>query len=162
MKRALWAIFGVLLIALVSYYVMRHPNLDKIEHLRGELAKLQQENDKLAKENADLEEQIAALRDDPRLAERRARESAGLVRPGEVIYQFEEPDTPIRVDVKLVVRNGSLELAGKRVAMDELSSALIELKRQVPGAQLDVVMEDDVDPVRRQRVLDLVEASPTD
>jgi cell division protein FtsB len=159
MKRALWAIFGVLLIAGLTYYVMTHPNLDKVDHLRAELDKLQDENRELAGQNKALEEEIQALRDDPRLAERRAREAAGLARPTEVIYQFEEPDRPIEVGVKMVVTTDGIELAGKEVTVDDLPDALAELRRQLPGAKVDVDVKDGVDPIRRQGIMDVVEAS---
>jgi len=160
MKRALWAILGVLLLAGLTYYVMSHENLEKVERLRGELDALQKENDVLAAQNAKLEQEILALRDDPRLAERRAREAAGLARPSEVIYQFEEPDEPIEVEVRLVVTNQGIELAGKKVVLEDLPAALEELRRQLPAARVDVRMDDDVDPIRRQKILDVVEAPP--
>jgi len=90
MKRALWTIFGLIVLSVLTYYVMTHPNLDRVDHLSGELQKLEDQNDALAAENKQLEETVRALRDDPRLAERSAR-AAGLARPGELIYQFDEP-----------------------------------------------------------------------
>lgn len=159
MKRALWAIFGVLVLVSITYFVMTHPNLEKLEHLNGELQKLKNENSKLADQNAKLEEEILALRDDPRLAERRAREAAGLARPGEVIYQFDEPDVPIEVAVKMVVTTDAIELAGKEVEIDNLADALVELRRQLPGARVELDVADGVDPIRRQRIADVVEAA---
>lgn len=160
MKRALWAIFGVLLFAGLTYYVMTHPNLDKLDRLRGELDKLEAENARLADQNAELEREIVALRDDPRLAERRARESGGLARPGEVIFQFEEPQKPIEVDVKMVVTTDTIELAGKEVTVDDLPDALAELRRQLPGARVRIEVDEGVDPIRRQRIMDVVEEAP--
>lgn len=162
MKRALWAIFGVLMIAGLTYYVMTHPNLDKVDHLQGELKKLQDQNSELAGQNVALEKEIQALRDDPRLAERRAREAAGLARPNEVIYQFEQPDKPIKVGVKLVVTNDGMELAGKEVMVDDLPDALAELRRQLPGAKVEVDVDEAVDPIRRQRIMDAVGAAQKD
>lgn len=159
MKRALWAIFGVLVLAGLTYYVMTHPSLDRLDHLRDELTKLQAENQKLADQNAQLEQKILALRDDPRLAERRAREAAGLARPGEVIYQFEEPEEPIQVAVRMLVTTDGVELAGKKVEVDDLKGALAELRRQLPGARIEVDVKDGVDPIRRQRIMDVVKAA---
>jgi cell division protein FtsB len=157
MKRALWAIFGVLLFAGLTYFVMTHPNLEKAERLEKELDKLEAENSKLADQNAELEREIVALRNDPRLAERRARESAGLARPGEVIFQFEEPQKPIEVDVKMIVSMEKIELAGKEVTVDDLPDALAELRRQLPGARVQIEVDEGVDPIRRQRIKDVVE-----
>lgn len=148
---------GLFLLAGLTYYVLSHPNRDRAERLRGELEELRGENDVLAKENAELEKTILALRADPRLAERRARETAGLARPGEVIYQFEEPDVPIEVGVRLEVTGTALELAGKGVELDALPDALRELRRQLPGARVDVEFEDGIDPIRKREVLDAVE-----
>lgn len=159
MKRALLAIFGVLVLASVTYFVMTHPSLEKMDHLTSELAKLKQENAKLAGQNAKLEEEILALRDDPRLAERRAREAAGLARPGEVIYQFSEPEQPIEVAVKMAVTVDGIELAGKAVAIDDLADALAELRRQLPGARVELDVADGVDPIRRQRIEDVIAAA---
>ena len=159
MKRALWALFGVLVLAAITYFVMTHPNLDKLEHLNGELQKLKKENEKLAAQNAKLTDEIVALRDDPRLAERRAREASGLARPGEVIYQFEAPAAPIEVAVKMVVTNEAIELAGKKVALDDLADALMELKRQLPGARVELDVADGVDPIRTQRIEDVVKGA---
>ena len=160
MKRILWTIVGVVLLAGLVYYVMTHPNLDRADALRAELDKLADENRTLAEENERLEATILALRDDPRLAERRAREAGGLARPGEVIYQFAEPERPVQVEVRLVVRQEGAELAGKAVTVDTLPAALEELKRQIPGATLSVSFDDDVDAIRVQRVRDVIEASP--
>lgn len=159
MKRALWTIFGLVVLSVLTYVVLTHPNLDRVDHLRGELDKLEQQNHALAAENKRLEDTVKALRDDPRLAERRAR-AAGLARPGEVIYQFEEPEKPVAVEVLLNVRADSVELAGKTVALKELDAALAELKAQLPGASLKVAYKDDVDVILKQQVLDAVEASP--
>ena len=159
MKRALWAIFGVLVLAGLTSYVMTHPNLKKLDHLNDELGKLQSENDKLAAQNAKLEREILALRDDPRLAERRAREAAGLARPTEVIYQFSEPEKPIEVAVKMVVATDGIELAGKAVKLDDLADALTELHRQLPGARVELDVKDGVDPIQRQRIEDVIAAA---
>lgn len=159
MKRALWAIFGVIVVTSVTYYVMTHPNLEKLDRLNDELVKLRKENDVLAAQNTKLEEEILALRDDPRLAERRAREAAGLARPGEVIYQFDQPEQPIEVAVTMHVTTDGIELAGKAVQIDDLADALGELRRQLPGARVEIDVQDGVDPIRRQRIEDEVAAA---
>lgn len=159
MKRALWTIFGLVGLSVLTYFVLTHDNLDRVDHLRGELQKLEDQNHALAQENKRLEETVRALRDDPRLAERRAR-AAGLARPGEVIYQFEEPEKPVAVQVILKVGSDAFDLAGKTVTLKELDDALAELKSQLPGATLKVDYKDDVDAILKQQVIDAVEASP--
>lgn len=162
MKRALVAIALVVALASLAYWVTTHSNVDRVEHLQTELELLEGENDKLAETNRDLERTITALRDDPRLAERRAREEASLARPGETIYQFESPEEPIQVAVNLEVAIEDVKLAGKKVQVEDLPEALDELKRQVPGATLQINYDDDVDAIGRQRITDIVDASPLD
>jgi cell division protein FtsB len=162
MKRALVAIAIVVALASLTYWVTTHDNVSRVEHLRSELERLEGENNALAKKNDELEKTILALRDDPRLAERRAREEASLARPGETIYQFESPDEPIAVAVKLEAGKDVVRLAGKDVTIDDLPRALEELKRQVPGATLEVSYDDDVDAIGRQVIQDIVADSPID
>lgn len=159
MRRALWTIFGLVILSVLAYGVLTHPNLARVDHLKVELDKLQAQNNELATENRHLEDTVRALRDDPRLAEKRAR-AAGLSRPGEVIYQFEEPDKPVAVQVNLNVKADAFELAGATVALKDLDGALAELKAQIPGATLNVEYGDDVDAILKQQVLDAIEASP--
>jgi cell division protein FtsB len=57
----------------------------QIKQLRGEIDRLNQENNQLNK-------QVQALRTDPKAVERIAREEMGLARPGEMIFKL--PDKP--------------------------------------------------------------------
>jgi cell division protein FtsB len=143
-----------------AYYVLTHPNHAQLERLSRELAGLEEQNRQLARKNVELEKTIVALREDPRLAERRARESVGLARPDELVFQFESPEQPLEVRVRLRVRQEVIELAGRRTALETLEGALERLPQEITGARLHVVIDDDVDLLRRQQVLDIVEASP--
>ena len=58
----------------------------------------------------------------------------------------------------MVVTTDGIELAGKAVQMDDLPNALAELRRQLPGARVEVDVSDGVDPIRRQRIMDAVQA----
>lgn len=53
----------------------------EIERLRGEIAQINAENRELA-------DQVKALKTDPKLIERIAREEMGLARPGELIFKL--------------------------------------------------------------------------
>ncbi|MFU8804124.1 MAG: FtsB family cell division protein [Bradymonadaceae bacterium] len=143
-----------------AYYVLTHPNHDQVERLDRELHGLQEQNREMARKNAELEKKIIALRDDPRLAERQARESVGLARPDELVFQFEEPEEAIRVQVRLNAKQDSLQLAGKAVSLDQLSTSLESLREEISGAKLLVVFDEDVDVLRRQTIIDIVDASP--
>lgn len=56
--------------------------------LKGEKAKLDEENYRLQKENESLRQRISKLRNDNSYLEKLAREELNLVRPGEIIYRF--------------------------------------------------------------------------
>lgn len=160
MTRVIVTVIVVTVVCAVGYYVFTHPNLGQVERLSEELEGLKSQNRALAAQNVALEKKIVALRDDPRLAERRARETVGLARPGEIIFQFEEPSEVVQVQVRLVVQQDKLELAGKKVAPADLESALIMLRKEISGARLSVVFSKDADAILRQRVADIVDASP--
>ncbi len=56
-----------------------------------EIARLRQEIAQVNAENRDLAAQVKALKSDPRLIERIAREEMGLARPGELIFKLPAP-----------------------------------------------------------------------
>ena len=141
------------------YFVFSHPGLDRLEELEREHRSLQAQNEALAAQNEDLEQQILALRDDPRLAERRARETVGLARPEELIFQFARPRKERTVRVRLTATSDSLEVAGEAVELAGLEQALRALHEEIPDARLAVSIADEVTPIERQRILDIVSAS---
>ncbi|HLE37280.1 MAG TPA: septum formation initiator family protein, partial [Candidatus Acidoferrales bacterium] len=53
-----------------------------------EIESLQQEITKISEENKNLAEQVNALKTDPKLIERIAREEMGLARQGEKIFKL--------------------------------------------------------------------------
>ena len=145
-----------------AYWVLTHPDIEQVERLESEVAKLDEQNRDLAAENDALERKVAALRDDPRLAERKAREAGGLARPDELVFQFDKPEAKLEVDVGLAVHADRLELAGRTLHLDGLAAGLEALHGDVPQARLIVDFDRDVDALRRQKVLDLVNASAID
>ncbi len=72
-------IFGEM--GLVKYYRMRSQYLA----LREEMENLKLENTRLLKD-------VRALRSDPALIERIARDKLGLARPGEIVYYYQETE----------------------------------------------------------------------
>ena len=144
----------------VAYFVFSHPGIERLDELEREAAQLSAQNEAMAERNQELERQIVALRDDPRIAERRARESAGLARPDELIFQFEEPDEEVHVRVRLRVEKERMQLAGRPVELEELESTLEVLREEMPHAELTVRVDEEVGPIEKQRVEDIVEASP--
>ena len=60
----------------------------EVRRQRAAYARLLQEVNETAARNAALKREIAALRTDPYVIEKLAREKLGYARPGEVIYLF--------------------------------------------------------------------------
>jgi len=63
-----------------------------MRRMEKEIGAARQEIERLNAENRDLGEQVKALRSDPQLIEKIARDELGLVRPGEVIIRI--PQAP--------------------------------------------------------------------
>ncbi len=143
----------------LGYFTLTHENNEEIARLERELGGLRAQNAEIARQNATLEAQVVALRDDPRLAERRARESAGLVKPHELIFQFEQPREAMAVEVALEVGPQLIRLAGQPVALGQLDAELRALIARVPGAMLRVRLDAALDPLARQRVVDVIDAT---
>ena len=160
MKRLGLTLLVLAVISGIAYYVFTHPNLDRAERLEREVDKLRDQNQELADKNDRLQRKVVALRDDPRLAERKARESGGLARPNEVVFQFDKPEQQLEVSVSLKVGADELELAGKKLTVDQLAKGLAAVDKDVPNARLRVSFDDEVDALRQQKVRDAVAKSP--
>lgn len=63
--------------------------LSKVVRLERELARLKAKNQGLRQMNRELRLQIEGLKDDTAAIERVARDELGLVRPADVVFQFE-------------------------------------------------------------------------
>ena len=150
----------VAVVCATAYFVFSHGDRERLDRLQGELGALEAQNEALAERNATLERQILALRDDPRLAERRARHGASMARPDELIFQFERPQQRRAIRVRLRMDEEGLELAGERIELEELEQRLLILDQQLEEAALDVKVDAGVGPIERQRVVDIVEESP--
>ncbi|MBU4128816.1 septum formation initiator family protein [bacterium] len=83
-KVILIAIF--LLIFFLAYlFISGYLDLRKVGQ---RLARIEEENKKLARENKRLEEEIKALEGDPFYIEKIAREELGMVKKGEIVYEI--------------------------------------------------------------------------
>ena len=60
-------------------------------HLRKELVRVKEKNLKLEEENQKLKEEVKRLKSDKRYIEEIARKELGMVKQGEIIYQFDTP-----------------------------------------------------------------------
>lgn len=63
--------------------------LPRLRGLERELSDVEEENAELRREIDKLRGNVSLLRDDPRAVERIARDNLGLVRPSEVVFQFQ-------------------------------------------------------------------------
>src|SRR5690554_912369 len=145
--------------SVTTYYVFTHENIERAEKIEQEVNELRRQNRELEAENKEMARKVVALRDDPRLAERKARANSRLARPDEVIFQFGQPEETLEVSVLLTVSPDSLRLAGKTILIDQLPEGLEALHEDIPSAKLQVEFDQHVDPLREQRVRDLVGAS---
>ncbi len=82
----------LLLIAAVAVPVklLDAKGLDRVERLERELDGLSEVNRQIEKENQTLRTEIKSFHSDPAYIEKVARDELGMVRPGEVIYQFND------------------------------------------------------------------------
>jgi cell division protein FtsB len=85
--RSLYALAALILL-LAAYSVVGERGPFHLWRLRSEKVKLDEQNQRLQKENEVLRQRIARLRHDDSYLERIAREELNLVRPGEIIYRF--------------------------------------------------------------------------
>ena len=85
-------VFLVILAAMVAVAVWYLPLIKQNERMRQEILRLESEiikEEELARRS---KTSIEALRNDPKTVERFAREKLGLVKVGETMIRFEEPD----------------------------------------------------------------------
>lgn len=166
MKYVVLAVTAIILSMAAASFTLGHKDRQEAQRLQGELTQLRAKNTHLAGRNKALKRRVVALRDDPRLAERRARESGKLSRPDELVFQFESTAPTQTVDVGLTVEHDSLKLAGRTIEMNQLDATLMQLKGRLGRVHLNTTWAKDLDPVRRQRVVESLEraglAPPSD
>jgi cell division protein FtsB/cell division protein DivIC len=61
-------------------------------HLQKDLARIKEMNSKMEEENRKLREEVKRLQYEKRYIEEIARKELGMVKEGEIIYQFESPN----------------------------------------------------------------------
>jgi cell division protein FtsB len=84
-------LFAVVGLALgVTKFLHESPVEHEIARLQAEVARLSEANERLEAENQRYRTLVRGLRDDPRVLDRRARETLGLARPDELILFFPE------------------------------------------------------------------------
>ena len=68
-----------------------------VRRQRARLSKLRAEVGTLRRENLTLLAEVRALKHDPYIIEKIAREKLGYARPGELIFQFQPENPPVPV-----------------------------------------------------------------
>lgn len=92
-RMATWLLpLGLLVVSIVAVPLrMLDPQgLPRYRVLRAELDEVRTENERLRNEVRTLERQVSALKRDPAAIERIARDELGMVRDGEIVFQFQE------------------------------------------------------------------------
>ncbi|MEZ4254250.1 MAG: septum formation initiator family protein [Polyangiales bacterium] len=82
--------FGLLVLAVVAVplLILSEQGLPRYRALREEYGNLEVENDELRDEVRSLARETEALRNDLATLERIARDELGMVREGEIVFQF--------------------------------------------------------------------------
>jgi cell division protein FtsB len=88
--RALLALF---IVALVVHDVFGAHGFIAMRRTQSEIQRVRDDLDRLNKENLELGDQVRALKSDPRLIEKIAREDLQRAKPGEIIIRIPPPQT---------------------------------------------------------------------
>ena len=92
-----WLLGGLLGLLLLLQYRLwfAEGGLAEANRLAAQLEEAEAENTTLLDRNAALTREVIALQSGDEAVEKNARENLGLIKEGEVYYQFiEEPDSP--------------------------------------------------------------------
>lgn len=77
-------------VVLVPVRMLDAQGLPRYRALKAELQHVERDNERFAREVAELTREVDALKVDPAAIERIARDELGMVREGEVVFQFPE------------------------------------------------------------------------
>lgn len=80
----------VLAVVVVPLRMLDEQGLPRYRALEAELREVRAKNEKIARDVADLERDVRALRTDPAAIEHIARDELGMVRRNEILFQFPE------------------------------------------------------------------------
>jgi len=90
-RRNARTILGVVVFALLVQDIFGAHGFLAMRRTQREIERLRQEIIQVNAENRELAVQVKALKSDPRMIERIAREEMGLARPGELIFRLPAP-----------------------------------------------------------------------
>lgn len=78
----------VFAVVVVPLRILDDQGLPRYRALRAELHQVRQNNDRMRRQVRDLQRNVKLLRSDPEAIERIARDELGMVRDGELLFQF--------------------------------------------------------------------------
>jgi cell division protein FtsB len=88
-------VLGLLVLALCVHDIFGPHGFIAMRRTRNEIEKVQRDLDRLNKENLELGDQVRALKTDPRLIEKIAREDLQRAKPGEIIIRIPPSQQPV-------------------------------------------------------------------
>lgn len=90
-----WPVYviGVLIVLLSLVTLVGERGALHLWRLRGEKARLDEQNYRLQKENESLRRRVQDIRNDDDYLEKLAREELNMARPGEIVYRFQSQGT---------------------------------------------------------------------
>jgi cell division protein FtsB len=89
MNKRMYIIPGGIILFILFFTLFGERGLLRIHHLKREKEEIQERLEQIKTENDKLKREIEALKTDRRYLESIARKDFGLVRPNEIIYQFQ-------------------------------------------------------------------------
>lgn len=90
-SRPVWGLpFAILLVAIVTVpaKILDYRGLPRLRALETQLGRVRAENERIEREVHALHRQVDGLRSDPLALERVARDELGMLREGELVFQF--------------------------------------------------------------------------
>ncbi len=88
------ALLAVFIVALVVHDVFGPHGFIAMRRTQNEIERVRKDLDRLNKENLELGDQVRALKTDPRLIEKIAREDLQRAKPGEIIIRIPSSQQP--------------------------------------------------------------------
>jgi cell division protein FtsB len=82
-------LIGLLIVLLSLVTIIGERGALHLWRLRGEKSRLDEQNYRLQKENEALRQRISRIRNNDNYLEKIAREELNLVRPGDIVYRFQ-------------------------------------------------------------------------
>jgi len=90
-KFLLLILFSCLILGFLTFFGEK--GILHLLHLQKELSQIKERNAKFQEENQKLKEEVRRLQREKRYIEEIARKELGMVKEGEIIYQFDLPKT---------------------------------------------------------------------